>query len=57
MCGRCAHYCPTGAINVTTEQQGICTDCNVCEDICPVGAIKDGIVDIDKCTYMFKLFT
>jgi len=49
LCGRCEFYCPTNAINVQIDQEGICSQCRVCVDSCPSDAIHKGIVDHDKC--------
>lgn len=49
LCGRCEYYCPTNAINVKTDQEGICTQCRVCVDVCPADAIHKGVIDPDKC--------
>jgi len=49
LCGRCQYYCPTNAINVNIDQEGICTKCRVCADGCPTDAISKGVVDHDKC--------
>jgi energy-converting hydrogenase B subunit K len=38
-CGRCAYYCPAGAIDVRPQPTGTCTHCGVCAEVCPVGAI------------------
>ncbi|MCL2114683.1 MAG: 4Fe-4S binding protein [Methanobrevibacter sp.] len=49
LCGRCKYYCPTNAINIKTDQEGICTQCRVCVDVCPADAIHKGVIDPDKC--------
>jgi energy-converting hydrogenase B subunit K len=48
-CGRCSYYCPTNAIDVNTDQYGICTKCRICEDLCPANAINESVIDYDKC--------
>jgi len=49
LCGRCDYYCPTNAINVNINQEGICTQCRVCVDYCPSDAIQKGVINPDKC--------
>jgi len=49
-CGRCSYYCPTGAIRVDIEKEGVCSKCRICNDVCPSGAIDKGVVDSSKCT-------
>lgn len=44
-CGDCIAKCPTGALGNHLDKAALlypelCTYCAVCEDICPVGAIK-----------------
>ena len=33
---------------VDIDSEGKCTNCRVCEDVCPVGAITDGVIDDEK---------
>ncbi|MGZ7107598.1 MAG: 4Fe-4S binding protein [Methanobacterium sp.] len=53
LCGRCGYYCPTGAVDIDVEP-GICTECRVCEDVCPAEAISDTTIDPEKCTLCLK---
>jgi energy-converting hydrogenase B subunit K len=39
---------------VDVNSEGLCTECRICEDVCPVGAIKDGVIDEAKCTLCLK---
>lgn len=55
MCGRCDVKCPTGAIDVHFDQEdGICTECRSCEDVCPTDSIKKFNVDHETCTLCFN---
>lgn len=56
LCGRCSYYCPTNSINVKTNQEGICTECRVCVDVCPSDAIFKGVIDHDKCVLCLNCF-
>jgi energy-converting hydrogenase B subunit K len=49
LCGRCAYYCPTHAIDLNIDKSGICTHCRVCADVCPADAIDKAVVDHEKC--------
>ena len=49
LCGRCAYYCPTYAIDLDRDKFGTCTKCRICVDVCPADAIDKGVVDHDKC--------
>ncbi|MGL6299191.1 MAG: 4Fe-4S binding protein, partial [Methanobacteriaceae archaeon] len=49
LCGRCDYYCPTNAIIVKNDQEGFCTSCRVCSDLCPADAIEKGVIDNSKC--------
>ncbi len=46
--GRCTYYCPSKAIRYEATP-GICTNCDVCMDVCPVDAIKNTFIDYGKC--------
>ncbi len=46
--GRCTYYCPANAIKYEATP-GVCTHCDVCMDVCPVGAIKNSFIDYGKC--------
>ena len=54
LCGRCEYYCPTDAIIVNNDLEGVCQDCRICEDVCPAGAISNGTIDEKKCTLCLK---
>lgn len=49
LCGRCSYYCPTEAIEIELDREGVCTSCRLCDDVCPTGAISEGVVDSSKC--------
>jgi energy-converting hydrogenase B subunit K len=54
LCGRCGYYCPTGAVVVNNDLEGVCRECRICEDVCPAGAVSDGAIDETKCTLCLK---
>ena len=51
-CGRCAEYCPVGAIHVKMDRdEGICRECRLCSDVCPNQSMnKHQIVNTSSCT-------
>ncbi|MDO5851744.1 MAG: 4Fe-4S binding protein [Methanobacteriaceae archaeon] len=60
-CGRCAYFCPSNAIKFSYIEQGVCTECDTCVDVCPRDAIgpdeeNDGKykVDMGKCAICYK---
>ncbi|WP_409200407.1 4Fe-4S binding protein [Methanobrevibacter sp. DSM 116169] len=55
LCGRCSVQCPMDAINIHFDQdRGICTECRICEDVCPTNSIKKFNVNHETCTLCFK---
>jgi len=39
---------------VDLNQEGECTNCKVCEEVCPAEAITDNVIDVDKCTLCLR---